>query len=366
MGFLFAKLKYMDKTLAVTCLLLLLLGLAVIYSTSLGGSSAIFIRQLVYAVVAIGLFFAFSQLDFRSLSKISRYLYLFTLLALVLVLFLAPPIQGSRRWFDLGFFSIQPAEFAKLIMVLMLARFFALRRGQINTWSNILLSFIYTVIPVLLIAREPDLGSAIVVFAVWGGILMLSSINKKVFVYLFLIFITFAGFAWQFMLHDYQRTRIETFLDPNLDPQGSGYNVRQAIIAVGSGGMFGQGLGKGLQSQLRFLPERQTDFIFAAAAEELGFVGTMAILVLYFILLYRLLVIYRMSRDDLSRFTVGGIFFMIFTQAVINIGMNMGVMPVTGIPLPLFSYGGSSLLTLAISLGIAESVAIRAKGLHLG
>ena len=366
MGFFFSKLKYMDKTLAVTCLLLLLLGLAVIYSTSLGGSSTIFIRQVIYAFVAVGLFFTFAHFDFRSLSKISRYFYVFTIIVLIAVLFFAPPIQGSRRWFDLGFFSVQPAEFAKLVMVLLLARFFALRRGQINTWGNILLSFVYTIIPALLIAREPDLGSSIVVFGIWGGILMLSSVNKKVFAYLFLIFIIFAGVAWQFMLHDYQRNRIETFLDPNLDPQGSGYNVRQAIIAVGSGGMLGQGLGKGLQSQLKFLPERQTDFIFAAAAEELGFVGTMAILVLYFILLYRLLVIYRMSRDDLSRFTVGGIFFMIFTQAVINIGMNMGIMPVTGIPLPLFSYGGSSLLIMAMSLGIAESVAIRAKGLHLG
>jgi rod shape determining protein RodA len=134
---------------------------------------------------------------------------------------------------------------------------------------------------------------------------------------------------------------------------------------VGSGGMLGQGLGRGLQSQLKFLPERHTDFIFAAAAEEFGFLGTIVIIVLYFILLYRLLVIYRLSRDDLSRFTVGGIFFMLFTQIVINTGMNMGIMPVTGIPLPLFSYGGSSLLTVAMSLGIAESVAIRAKGLHL-
>jgi rod shape determining protein RodA len=365
MNYFFSKLKYMDKTLAVTCLLLLMLGLSVIYSTSLSGSGIIFTKQIMHGLAGAIVFLLFAQLDFKSISKISRYLYVFIVLLLVAVLLFAPSIQGSRRWFDLGFFSVQPAEFAKLIMVLVLARFFALRRGEINTWSNILLSFVYAFIPMLLIAREPDLGSSIVIFSIWGGILMLSSVNKKVFVYLFLAFVVFSAFAWQFMLHDYQRNRIETFIDPNSDPKGSGYNVRQAIIAVGSGGMLGQGLGRGLQSQLKFLPERQTDFIFAAAAEEFGFLGTIVIIILYFILLYRLLVIYRLSRDDLSRFTVGGIFFMLFTQIVINIGMNMGIMPVTGIPLPLFSYGGSSLLTLAMSLGIAESVAIRAKGLHL-
>jgi rod shape determining protein RodA len=365
MSYLLAKLKYMDKTLAVTCLLLLMLGLSVIYSTSLTGSKLIFTKQLMHGAAAAILFLTFTHLDFKAISKLSRYLYVGMVFLLIAVLLFAPPIQGSRRWFDLGFFSVQPAEFAKLIMVLVLARFFALRRGEINTWSNIVLSFVYALIPVILIAREPDLGSAIVVFAIWGGILMLSSVNKKIFVYLFLALLLFSGIAWQYLLHDYQRNRIETFLDPNLDPKGSGYNVRQAVIAVGSGGVLGQGLGRGLQSQLKFLPERQTDFIFAAAAEEFGFLGTIVIVILYFILLYRLLVIYRLSRDDLSRFTVGGIFFMLMTQVVINIGMNMGIMPVTGIPLPLFSYGGSSLFTVAMSLGIAESVAIQAKGLHL-
>ena len=172
--------------------------------------------------------------------------------------------------------------------------------------------------------------------------------------------------AWNFALHDYQRNRVETFINPNLDPRGRGYNVAQAVISVGSGGLFGRGLGRGLQSQLKFLPERQTDFIFAASAEELGFLGSAVILVLYFLILYRLLVIYRQSRDDLGRFTIAGVFFMIFSQTVINVGMNMGVLPVTGIPLPLVSYGGSSLFTVMISLGIAESVAVEAKGLRLG
>jgi rod shape determining protein RodA len=362
---LFSKVKYFDKTLAVICLLLLLVGLALIYSTSINGNRAIFYRQLVFAVAAIFIFFFFAHFDFRSLAKSSRWAYLILIILLIAVLVIGTAVKGSSRWFDLGFFRFQPAEFTKLVMVLVFARFFALRRGEINTWTNIALSFIYALIPMALIAKEPDLGSAIVILIIWGGLLMLSSVNKKVFIYLFMIFLVVAGFAWKFALHDYQRQRIETFLDPNLDPKGKGYNVKQAIIAVGSGSFTGRGLGKGLQSQLRFLPERQTDFIFASAAEELGFIGTSVILILYFILLYRLLVIFQMSRDDLSRFIVGGVFVMILGQVLINVGMNMGIMPVTGIPLPMLSYGGSSLFTLAISLGIVESVAVKAKGLHL-
>ncbi|TSC65191.1 MAG: cell division protein, partial [Candidatus Doudnabacteria bacterium Gr01-1014_77] len=176
--------------------------------------------------------------------------------------------------------------------------------------------------------------------------------------------ISFGG-LWFFGFKDYQKQRILTFLHPLSDITNTGYNAYQSTVAVGSGQWFGKGVGFGTQSRLQFLPEYQTDFIFASASEELGFVGSSVILILYFILLFRLLVIYRISRDDLSRFVVIGIFFMIFGQVVINIGMNMGILPVTGIPLPFLSYGGSSLMTVAISMGIAEAVAVNAKGLRL-
>lgn len=361
----FSKLKNLDITLAVTCFLLLLIGLALIYSTSLNSTLSTFYKQLLYSVIAILLFVFFAYFDFRSLSKISRYLYVFFVLALIVLLGIGHVVKGSSRWFNLGFFNLQPAEFMKLVIVLMLGRFFALRRGEINTWKNILWSLAYAAIPMVLIARQPDLGSAIVIFAIWLGMLFFSTVNKKIFIYLFIAFAVFGGLSWRFLLHDYQKNRIETFANPSLDPKGQGYNVRQATIAVGSGGLFGRGLGKGFQSQLRFLPERQTDFIFASAAEELGFLGTMVIVILYFIVLYRLLAIYRLTRDDLSRFLIIGIFFMILTQIVINIGMNIAILPVTGIPLPMLSYGGSSLLTIAISMGIAEAIAIHAKGLRL-
>ncbi len=287
------------------------------------------------------------------------------LAALVLVLFAGHAVQGSSRWFNLGIISFQPAEFADIIVIFILARFFALRRGEINIWKNILLSFVYALIPILLIAKEPDLGSALIIFIIWLGMLFLSNVNKKIFIYIFLIFSALSVFSWRFVLKDYQKNRILTFVNPRLDPKGKGYNVQQAIISVGSGGLVGTGLGRGLQSQLRFLPERQTDFIFASAAEELGLLGSAVILVLYFLLLYRILIIYGRSRDDLGRFIVAGVFFMILGQCVINIGMNIGLLPVTGIPLPFISYGGSSLITVAMGAGAVEAVAIRSKGIRL-
>ncbi|GAC1413328.1 MAG: rod shape-determining protein RodA [Candidatus Doudnabacteria bacterium] len=360
-----SKLKFLDRTLAVTCFLLLLVGLSLIYSTSLTSSKTIFTHQIVYSFLAMGLFLFFAFFDYRTLTKQSRFYYVVFILSLIVLLGVGKVVQGSGRWFNLGVINLQPAEFMKLVMVLVLARFFALRRGEINTFKNVTLSLIYVLIPMALIAKQPDLGSAIVLFVIWLGMLFFSTVNKKVFVYLFIALALFSGFAWKFLLHDYQKNRIEIFINPGKDPRGKGYNVRQATIAIGSGGLFGRGLGKGLQSQLRFLPERQTDFIFASAAEELGFLGSMVIIVLYFILLTRLLIIYKFCRDDLSRFIVGGIFFMLLTQIVINAGMNMGIMPVTGIPLPMLSYGGSSLLTIAVSMGIAEAVAINARGIRL-
>jgi len=361
-----SKFRYMDPMLAVICLLLLLMGLTLIYSTSLTDGHGIFFKQLVFAAGGIFLFFFLAFFDFSTLTQISRYFYVFLAVCLLAVLKFGHAVNGSARWFNLGFFSFQPAEFMKLVAVLVLGRFFTVRRGEIKDWRNIVLSFIYVLVPIALIYKEPDLGSAAIIFLTWLGVLFLSNVEKKVFIYLFLLLTIFSVVSWTYVFKDYQRNRIETFINPERDPKGRGYNVQQAVIAVGSGGFSGSGLGRGLQSQLKFLPERQTDFIFASAAEELGFIGTTVILILYLLLLYRLLVIYSQSRDDLSRFVIAGIFFMLFSQIVINIGMNVGILPVTGIPLPLISYGGSSLFTSAAALGIAQAVAIRSKGLRLG
>lgn len=360
----FFKLKQIDKMLAIVCLLLTLLGLAIIYSISLSAGASLFYKQATYALVGIFLFSIFVYVDYSELTKINRWFYLVSVLLLLGIFKLGTHVNGSARWYNFKLFLFQPAEFTKLVVILVLARFFALRRGEINTWKNILLSLLYVLIPAVLISREPDLGSTIILLIIWGGMLLMTSVHRKFFVYLFLALAAFSAFSWTYMLHDFQKSRIETFLDPNLDPHGRGYNVKQATIAVGSGSLFGRGLGKGLQSQLRFLPERDTDFVFASAAEELGFVGTMVMIILYFMLLWRLLILYQKASDDLGRYIIAGVFFMLFGQVVINIGMNMGILPVTGIPLPFITYGGSSFLTLAISLGVAESVVVRSKGLH--
>lgn len=324
----------------------------------------VFWRQVIYALggVVIYLFFAFY--DYHRLAKFNRISYFITLALLIFVLLFAREIKGSTRWIDLGFFQLQPAEFAKIVVILGLSRWMYLKRGQINSWKNIIITAVYTLIPAILIMREPDLGSSIILIGVWAGLLLISPMSKKYLITLVLLAAIFSGVAWQFGLHDYQQRRIEVFLNPDLDPRGQGYNVRQAIIAVGSGQLFGRGLGQGLQGQLNFLPERQTDFIFASASEEIGFLGVAGLLALYCFLFLRLLSIMKTARDDLAFYIVGGVLFMLFGQVLINIGMNIGLMPVTGIPLPFLSYGGSSLIVVMISLGIVQNIAKQSKSLR--
>lgn len=359
------KLKHFDVPLLIVSGLLLLIGLAIQYAVSLsGGTMEIFYRQLVFSIGGIFMFLFFASYNYHQLSKINRYGYVVLILALIYLLIFGDPIRGSARWIELGFFRLQPAELAKIIVGIGLARWLYLKRGQINTWKNFGITFLYAAIPGVLILREPDLGSATIVMGIWFGIMLISPLRKS-FIIAFLIgFIVFAGFAWQFVLEDYQHTRIEIFLDPDKDPKGKGYNVRQAIIAVGSGEVFGRGLGRGLQSQLKFLPERQTDFIFASASEEIGFIGVTALLSLFYLLFHRLLRIMKYAKDDLAMYITGGILFLFVSQVVINIGMNMGLLPVTGIPLPFLTYGGSSLLVTCIALGIVQNVARQSKALR--
>jgi rod shape determining protein RodA len=365
MGALWAKFKYFDIPLLITSGLLLLIGLAVMYSTSLSGDTMqVFYKQTAYVAIGIAMFLGLAFYDYQRIAKINRYLYIGLILALTYLLIFGDPIRGSARWIDFGVFNFQPAEFAKLIVVTGLSRWLYLRRGQINSWSSIAITFLYAALPAFLILREPDLGSALVVMALWFGILLASPIKKSYLVVFVLIAAIVAGLGWEFFLHDYQKKRVEVFLDPNLDPRGKGYNVRQAIIAVGSGGWVGRGLGRGLQSQLKFLPERQTDFIFASAAEEIGFVGCGVLVALFILLMYRLIRIANYARDDLAKYMVTGILFLFFTQAFVNIGMNIGIMPVTGIPLPFLTYGGSSMIVSCIALGIVQNIARQSKTLR--
>lgn len=358
--------KTADWFLIAAAALLLAVGLIMLYSITGQGvaiSSSLMVRQLIFGLVGFALLFSISLFDYRSLQRSSGFLYVLTIVLLLLVFAWGHVARGSSRWIDLGFFRFQPAEFSKLFLIIILARFFALHRDSMDRFRNVLLSLVYVAIPAGLILIEPDLGSAIVLFMIWLGMLLNSRVNWKHIAILALIGVVVAGVGWEFVLHDYQRNRIETFLNPGADPLGKGYNVIQSTIAVGAGSFLGTGLGHGTQSQLRFIPERQTDFIFASLAEELGFVGAMFLLILFLLLFSRIVRTSSVSRDSYGRYVALGVLSMLLAQAVINIGMNIGIMPVTGIPLPLISYGGSSLFVTLVSLGLIESIFIRHRGL---
>ncbi len=358
----FREFKYFDIPFLVATLLLLISGLALLYSTSVTENSAnVFLRQLIFVFAGIATFLFFAFFDYHNLTKANKIAYVVLIAALIYLLILGTEIRGGRRWIDFGFLLFQPSEFIKLSIILGLGRLLYLKRGQINSISVLLWSLAYVALPATLVMLEPDLGSTLMILGVWAGIILISPIKKKSLLVLLTIFLVMAAIIWQFALKDFQKDRIKVFLDPRLDPKGIGYNVKQATISIGSGQIFGWGLGKGMQGQHRFLPERQTDFIFASSAEEIGFLGTVALLVLYFILLLRILKIAKTAKDNLGMYLSLGIFFLLFEHIMINIGMNMGLLPVTGIPLPFLSAGGSALIVNLSALGLAQNVAVQSK-----
>lgn len=361
----FDRLKFYDLPLLIVSGLLLSGGLAVQYAISLGeGDLSLFWRQAVYSVGALIAFVLLANYNYQRLAKNNRIIYPILIVALIYLLLFGDPIRGSARWIDFGFFQLQPAELAKMIVGIGLARWLYVNRGQINSWRNVALTFIYAALPAGLIFFEPDLGSSVIVMAVWFGQLLLSPVRRIFIIVLLAVAVATAVFGWEFVLRDYQKQRVEVFLNPDSDPQGQGYNVRQAMIAVGSGQWFGRGLGQGVQSGLKFLPEKHTDFVFAAASEEIGLVGSGSILILFVILLSRLVVVMKRARDDLAMYLVGGVLFLFASQVTINIGMNIGLLPVTGIPLPFFTAGGSSMLVTAIALGVVQNIAKQSRVLR--
>jgi rod shape determining protein RodA len=337
-------------------------GLALLYSTCISSdSTAIFWRQVIFLFFGILGFIFFSFYDYHTLAKDNKIVYIVLVAILLYLLVFGSIVRGGKRWLSLGFFNFQAAEFVKISVILGLARLMYIKRGQINSFKTLLWSFAYALIPTLLVVLEPDLGSALVIMGLWVGIIFLSPLNKKFVALLFIFFLILGGATWKFFLKPFQKDRIIVFIDPSLDPKGKGYNVRQAAIAIGSGKLFGRGLGKGLQGQNKFLPEEQTDFIFAASSEDIGFVGTGCLVILYFYLFWRLFKIMRRAKDDLGMYISGGVLFFFFYHSVINIGMNIGILPVTGIPLPLLSAGGSSLLVSLSALGMAQNVGVQSK-----
>lgn len=340
-------LNVINFPITLASLLLISIGILIIYSSS----KELAVQQLIFAVVGMIIFFFISQVDLQSIKKLITPFYFFIFIMLIAVLILGFETRGSLRWIPLGVLNIQPSEFAKPILILFLAKFWS---EKLPSWQNIFKSLFWTGPLLILIFKQPDLGSSLTIAAIWLGILLaLVSIKKTVI--LLLLIICAVPFSWLF-LHDYQKGRISSFLDPQSDPLGRGYNLIQSTIAVGSGELFGRGLGRGTQSRLQFLPEFRTDFIFASIAEEMGFIGGLMVLLIYLFLLIFCLR-FAQKTDNLFAFLVIiGVFSMLAFQTFVNIGMNIGILPITGITLPLISYGGSSLLATYFCLGMVASM----------
>lgn len=352
----FAHFFRTDIVLVSAVLLLTSIGLLALYSFSETVAGNIYFgKQLAIGLVGIGAMFFVGTLDYRHFARMSTPLYFFTIAVLFFVLFFGSEIRGTVGWFSIAGFQLQPVEFAKLVLVIFLASFISKKRSELGEWTRLIASLFLVSLLILLVLQQPDLGSSLVLAFIWLSMILVSGIRWSHFLVLGLLGLALVGTSW-FFLADYQKARLQTFLNPELDPQGSGYNVLQSMVAVGSGGITGKGIGHGSQSQLNFLPEKHTDFIFAVISEELGLVGGGLIIFLYALLLYRIARIAETARDNTGYLIAVGILALFFIHILINLGMNMGFLPVTGLPAPFLSYGGSALLAFFIALGLLLSV----------
>ncbi|MDQ1284158.1 MAG: Peptidoglycan glycosyltransferase RodA [Patescibacteria group bacterium] len=355
------KLWQLDWIMNVAIFLLLALGFLALYSTSFDGASFIsmnFRKQMISCAIGVALMLGLAFYDYRTIGVFSTKLYFGLVAVLILVIFFGRTVRGTTGWIGISSFNIQPVEIAKLVMIIFVARFLSKKKTELSSATRVISSLALVSIPILLILQQPDFGSAAVIGAVWVAMLLASEINKKNIAAIIIIGAVASVSGWS-LLKNYQKERIVNFIKPENDPQGSGYNVIQSIVAVGSGKIMGKGLGHGSQSQLNFLPEKHTDFIFAVISEELGFLGAGAVFVLFGILFFRMKEIARTSRDNFGYLVSVGIIIMVAFQMLVNIGMNIGVMPVAGVPLPYLSYGGSSLVAILAASGILQSIYLR-------
>lgn len=356
--------KNVDWVLVAFMVPILLAG--VVTMSSFSEATSYFVKQSMWILIAFFTFFLLSGIDAQVFKKTNTLVGLFLggIAVLLVVFVLGHTAKGATSWLSFGGFSLQPADPMKLILILVLAKYLSRRHIEIANLKHIFITGAYFFVPFLLVFFQPDLGSALIFGAIWLGIMLVSGISKKHLAILFSIgLISFAG-LWVFALKPYQKARIENFVNPMNDIRKTGYNVYQSVIAVGSGQVLGKGVGYGTQSRLNFLPEYKTDFIFAAFAEEWGFIGAGIIIVCYGVVIWRILRIGKLGSSNFEiLYTLGvAIFFM--SHIIINMGMNIGIMPVTGIALPFMSYGGSHLLTEFACLGILMSMRGYNRSMH--
>lgn len=357
-----------DWVLVLSVVTLAAFGLAAMYSIDVGTGTTHEARtQVVALLLGLGCALFMAQVPTSAWRSYSLIFFVLGLGTLIYVLFFGTTIRGTRGWVHVGGLSFQPVEFMKVALVVFMAYLVERLGRSFQSFFFFSKTALYALVPIVLVLLQPDLGSSIVLFSIWFTLMLIVGIRRQYVLIMTVLLLAVALFSWFFVLAPYQKDRIRTFVDPNRDPLGAGYNVQQSMIAIGSGRVFGRGLGSGSQTQLRFLPEGQTDFIFAVIAEELGFAGVSVVFIALFMLWYRLLRIAMRTRDDFSLFVVLGALSLIFTEVFINMGATLGILPVTGIALPFVSAGGSSLLMHFVLLGVVLSIAAdeRASGARL-
>lgn len=353
--------------------LLVILGIVLINNTT-AGVEGIFdtsdllgdftFRQILYAIAGFVALFFLATLDYRVFAGMQWGFYALLLGLLAVVFVIGQITRGAQRWIDFGTFQLQPSELGKLLIVLVLAKFLADNSKQMNKWRTLFFALGLILIPTAMIYLQPDLGTAMIFMFVWGVMVLAAGLSWKQILVIALVIAIMIPVIWATM-QPYQRDRIAVFLNPGSDPLGSGYNVTQARIAIGSGQLYGRGIGAGTQSQLQFLRIRHTDFIFSVVGEELGFFGGVFLFAVYTFVLLRMLRAAQLSRSAFGRLVAVGFTAALFFQAFVNLGMNVGIMPVTGIPLPFISSGGSSLVTFLMMIGIIQSILARERILGL-
>ena len=351
-----------DWTLLITVLFISTMGILNLYSSTYphtGSGTPLFVKQIYWLLAGIGLAIFILLFDYRTFIRYAYPFYIFCLVLLLLVMIFGRTTSGSQRWLQLGFFSFQPSELAKIAIILALTRYFTENENTLGYgFRDLIVPFLILAIPLVLIFKQPDLGTTGLLVLISFSMLAFMGFRLQTWLALGGACVAAAPIFWHF-LKDYQKTRLLTFINPDLDPLKTGYHITQSKIAVGSGTIWGKGWLKGTQSQLHFLPEQHTDFVFSVWAEEWGFVGAFLLLFLFLLLISRGLKIANTSKDRAGAVLAIGISAMLFWQIFINVGMVVGIVPVVGVPLPLFSYGGTSVISTLMGIGILMNISMR-------
>lgn len=351
-----------DKVLFASAMLVFIFGLLALYSATqakaLPFGESYLLRQLNWMLVGAIFLILVVIISYQSIIDISYVLYGLNIVLLILVLILGHVRLGAQRWFSIGAFTFQPSEFLKLNLILVLSNYVGSKKDEMGSLNSMFMPLLLFAVPTALVLMQPDLGTALLLVPIFFSILFIGGANPRCLATLLFLGLASLPFLWRF-LHGYQKQRLLVFMNPNIDPLGAGYTIIQSKIAIGSGGLFGKGWLSGTQNQLNFLPERHTDFIFSVVGEEWGFLGAALLVLLYYLIVKRAFRIAALTNDIYGKLIATGIAIMIAFQVIINIGMTIGLMPVVGIPLPLVSYGGSSLITTCIALGLLLNVGIR-------